>query len=335
MSTRHLLLYCFVLVITYSVKPLEGKKKSWTDTGYSGRYSTPQPNEYFKGVYPIPVRPVEEKVCSSVGANTLIERKIPVVLKGCTFATSALKWNTNYLLHHLRDSGHPVLISSSRSFPYYDTEKISGKYRLWSPPVELRLATLQQFMGIAREMERTNNGSHAYFQSLLYLNNDVSRQMHEDVMSFNYTWLMEMVTRMDWRQEMSNLLLIGMKSVVTPAHYDLLENFYLQIQGKKRWLLFSPDSYPQLYPYPADHPHNRQSQVNFDDPDYSRFPQFKSLHGQEVVLASGDVLYIPVHWWHFVETSTDRTSISLNFWFEPNKPSPILTSSTKYRRNYP
>ena len=30
--------------------------------------------------------------------------------------------------------------------------------------MELRLATLQQFMTIAREMERANNGSHAYFQ---------------------------------------------------------------------------------------------------------------------------------------------------------------------------
>ena len=60
--------------------------------------------------------------------------------------------------------------------------------------------------------------------------------MHDDVMSFNYTWLMEIVTRMDWKQEMSNLLLIGMKNVVTPAHYDLLENFYLQVQFK--WIAF-------------------------------------------------------------------------------------------------
>ena len=39
------------------------------------------PNEHFVGVYPIPVRPVEEKMCSSVGAITLIERGVRVTYK--------------------------------------------------------------------------------------------------------------------------------------------------------------------------------------------------------------------------------------------------------------
>lgn len=48
---------------------------------------------------------------------------------------------------------------------------------------------------------------------------------------------------------------------VTPVHYDEQENFFAQIRGTKRFLLFHPDQYENLYPYPVHHPHDRQSQV--------------------------------------------------------------------------
>ena len=48
---------------------------------------------------------------------------------------------------------------------------------------------------------------------------------------------------------------------ITPAHYDEQENFFAQIQGYKRFILFHPDQFENLYPYPVHHPHDRQSQV--------------------------------------------------------------------------
>lgn len=37
-------------------------------------------------------------------------------------------------------------------------------------------------------------------------------------------------------------------------------------------------------------------QVNFENPDYERFPLFKDVAGQEAVLGPGDVLFLPMYW---------------------------------------
>jgi len=37
-------------------------------------------------------------------------------------------------------------------------------------------------------------------------------------------------------------------------------------------------------------------QVNFEKPDYRRFPKFRSARGLEAVLGPGDVLYLPSYW---------------------------------------
>lgn len=37
-------------------------------------------------------------------------------------------------------------------------------------------------------------------------------------------------------------------------------------------------------------------QVDFDNPDYEKFPNFKNVVGYEAVVGPGDVLYIPMYW---------------------------------------
>ena len=37
-------------------------------------------------------------------------------------------------------------------------------------------------------------------------------------------------------------------------------------------------------------------QVNFEKPDYRRFPKFRNARGLEAVLGPGDVLYLPSYW---------------------------------------
>lgn len=53
--------------------------------------------------------------------------------------------------------------------------------------------------------------------------------MQNDVDSFNYAWLLDLVTRFSWGEDVTNLLLVGMPDVVTPAHFDVLENLYVQV----------------------------------------------------------------------------------------------------------
>lgn len=38
-------------------------------------------------------------------------------------------------------------------------------------------------------------------------------------------------------------------------------------------------------------------QVDFNNPDYSRFPKFCSAKANEAIVGPGDVLYIPTYWY--------------------------------------
>jgi len=71
-----------------------------------------------------------------------------------------------------------------------------------------------------------------FSQSLLVLQEGVSSSALEDIDSFNYTWLLDLVRRMEWSNEVTNMLLVGMHDVVTPTHYDALENLYVQVSSK-------------------------------------------------------------------------------------------------------
>eukprot|EP01114_Cavostelium_apophysatum_P021938 TRINITY_DN7793_c0_g1_i1.p1 TRINITY_DN7793_c0_g1~~TRINITY_DN7793_c0_g1_i1.p1 ORF type:complete len:469 (+),score=79.24 TRINITY_DN7793_c0_g1_i1:50-1456(+) len=104
----------------------------------------------------------------------------------------------------------------------------------------------------------------------------------------------------------------GAAGSTTQAHFDVYHNFYAQIYGRKRFILFAPSEHENLYIYPFLHPAALQSQVNFDAPDYDVFPNFKRAKGFQAVLGPGDVLYIPPLYFHHV-TAVD-TSISVSIW---------------------
>lgn len=149
------------------------------------------------------------------------------------------------------------------------------------------------------------------------LNNTVGPRIVQDFTAFNWTWVTEQQRKNKWGPLTSNLLLVGMEGVITPVHYDEQQNFFAQIHGYKRFLLFEPGMFPCLYPYPVYHPHDRQSQVDFDNPDFEKFPKLPELRGQQAILAPGDVLYLPVYWWHQVESVPERgMTISVNFWYK-------------------
>jgi len=58
-------------------------------------------------------------------------------------------------------------------------------------------------------------------------------------------------------------------------------------------------------------------QVDFDNPNYERFPKFSELEGLEGVVGPGDVLYIPLNWWHHVESPlSGGPTLSINFWYK-------------------
>lgn len=95
-------------------------------------------------------------------------------------------------------------------------------------------------------------------------------------------------------------------------HWDVFNNFFIQISGKKRFLLFSPSQTEYLYPeYGTRYPHT--ARVNVFDPDEDDFPRYERAESVELTVEPGDMLFIPTGWWHATDSLT--TSISVNFWW--------------------
>lgn len=59
------------------------------------------------------------------------------------------------------------------------------------------------------------------------------------------------------------------------------------------------------------------SEVNIKHPDLEKYPLFGKASPYVVELEPGDILFVPHHWWHYVESLTD--SISINTWVEMKK----------------
>uniref|UniRef100_A0A8C2JKN3 Hspb associated protein 1 n=1 Tax=Cyprinus carpio TaxID=7962 RepID=A0A8C2JKN3_CYPCA len=119
------------------------------------------------------------------------------------------------------------------------------------------------------------------------------------------------------RDGRDSTLWIGTQGANTPCHLDSYGcNLVFQIQGRKRWHLFPPDDthclYPTRIPYEESSVFSRVSVVH---PDLKKFPAFRRARVHTVTLQPGQVLFVPRHWWHYVE-SVDPVTVSVNSWIE-------------------
>jgi hypothetical protein len=109
-------------------------------------------------------------------------------------------------------------------------------------------------------------------------------------------------------------LWIGAAPSLTVTHYDSEDNFLAQISGRKQVTLFPSTQLRELYPYPVWGGAMNHSQVDIDRPDLTRFPLFAVATPYQCTLEPGDMLYIPIYWWHQVRTV--QTGVSVNMWWK-------------------
>jgi lysine-specific demethylase 8 len=125
-------------------------------------------------------------------------------------------------------------------------------------------------------------------------------------------------------------LWLGPAGVVSTLHFDSSHNFFVQLYGRKRFVLLPPGESRRVY-YPCDDfEFLHFSPVDVERPDLARFPLFAEARRLEFTVEPGEVLFIPVRWWHYVRSL--ETSVSLNFWW--NSVATYLKIGTHLYRHY-
>ncbi|XP_035161132.1 tRNA wybutosine-synthesizing protein 5 isoform X4 [Callithrix jacchus] len=89
---------------------------------------------------------------------------------------------------------------------------------------------------------------------------------------------------------------------------EVMDNFLIQVTGKKRVVLFSPRDAQYLYLKGT-----KSEVLNIDNPDLAKYPLFSKARRYECSLEAGDVLFIPALWFHNVISEEFGVGVNI-FW---------------------
>lgn len=240
---------------------------------------------------------IEIERVGTIGAREFHERFVvpetPVILTRLIEDWPALqRWTPSYFQERF---GH-VQLEAER------LEKgVPGENESYLESMVTESMTIAQYIELA---DRSNDGSiYAAQQPLRTLLPDAVK----DIRPIPY------VSRLLCRAAgTTELLWIGSRGCASGLHFDKAHNFNIQLHGKKRWVIFPREQQPLLY-LPSTLRKNHFSPIDFDKPDYERFPRYRQATPIEFEMGPGETLFLPVGWVHHVRTL--EFSIGLNLWW--------------------
>jgi len=232
--------------------------------------------------------------------KSLCERGEPVIFRGAAADWPCTRlWSPEYLASKLKTK--QVTVSRSET-PLFTADPERGHY----------LPDQQQAMPFEEFLQHTlapHGPPHYYLHK-----HSLEKQLPE---------LRDDIVVPDHIRNFPTLLIslwMGPKGSITPIHHDFTDNFFVQVRGKKRVILFPPEPEAAFYRMPFRAQNARSSWHvsrvgTLDGVNRATFPNFEAARPIDVLVEHGDLLYIPVFYWHEVH-SVDSPSMSLSYWWE-------------------
>ncbi|NXS02625.1 TYW5 protein, partial [Oxylabes madagascariensis] len=205
-------------------------------------------------------------------------RRKPVVLTGLELGACTTKWTIDYLSQ--AEGSKEVKIHVS-AVPQMDFLSKNFVYRTLPFDVFVRRAA------------EVKHKEYFLTEDEKYYLRSVGEDVRKDIADIRkqFPILAEDVQIPEYfekEQFFSSVFRISSAGLQLWTHYDVMDNFLIQVTGKKRVVLYSPRDAPYLYLSGT-----KSEVLDVDNPDLDKYPLFVKAKRYECVLEAGDVLFIP------------------------------------------
>lgn len=215
--------------------------------------------------------------------NHYVKKQKPLVVEQLTRDWPAYdKWNLNYIKS----------IAGEKTVPLYDDRPVSYKDGFNEAHKHMKMADYIDLL----QKEPTN------YRIFLY---NLIKEVPQLKLDFKWP-----IVGLRLIKQLPMLFFGGENSKVF-MHFDIDYSniLHFHFHGKKRCILFAPSQTPYLYKVPYSL--ISREDIDFDQPDFEKWPALKKAHGFVCELNHGDMLYMPEGYWHYMKYVSPGFSMSL------------------------
>ncbi|XP_068926232.1 tRNA wybutosine-synthesizing protein 5 isoform X4 [Petaurus breviceps papuanus] len=244
----------------------------------------------------IPV-PQLEGVTREEFLQRIYPQRKPVVLKGIDLGTCTTKWTADYISQVGGTKEVKIHVSTVPQMDFIKLCLLTGLYT-----------------GLQKTSTRNSLFQRGcLFKEEKYYLRSLGEDPRKDVADIRKQFpLLEGDIKIpeffEKEQFFSSVFRISSPGLQLWTHYDVMDNFLIQVTGKKRVVLFSPRDAQYLYLSGT-----KSEVLNLDNPDLNKYPLFFKARRFECVLEAGDVLFIPALWFHNVISEEFGVGVNV-FW---------------------
>ncbi|TDD78075.1 cupin-like domain-containing protein [Flavobacterium caseinilyticum] len=215
--------------------------------------------------------------------TNFVKKQKPVVVEQLTADWPAYKkWNLNYIKE----------IAGDKIVPLYDDRPVSYKDGFNEAHANMKMADYVDLL----------NSKPTNFRIFLY-----NLMQEVPVLKKDFLWPdigLRLIKQLP-------MLFFGGENSKVFMHFDIDYSniLHFHFHGTKRCVLFAPEQTPYLYKVPFSL--ISREDINFDTPDFNKFPALKQAKGYVTELKHGEMLYMPEGYWHYMKYLTPGFSMSL------------------------
>ncbi|MFT3735793.1 MAG: cupin-like domain-containing protein [Rhodocyclaceae bacterium] len=209
----------------------------------------------------------------------------PVVITGMMEDWPAMqKWNFDYFAQRFGDKD--VQVQARRnSDEHYELNKLKHQQTM----------KFGEFTELVRNAGKTND-------FYMTANND---SQNRAALADLWQDIVQIPAYLD-PQNPGGFFWFGPAGTITPFHHDLTNNFMAQVIGSKRVVMVPAHEINAIYNHEHCFTHVDARKI-----DYDQYPAMRDARIQEAIIGPGDILFLPVGCWHFVEGL--EVSVTMSF----------------------